>query len=246
MSDYETVGPGFWAAIDHCRTWKAFDGPVLDRVMRDGGLTDYTAAAIAIEYNLMNSLPWRGGFARFDRIAAIVNEAAAPVADDAPMAGKRDAVVSLAQRLQREFSLPTCPYSASSKLFWFVRPSGWTMFDKHAFNGLFDRSRGRGKDVPAFYDYLIEADFPGLSARVTAQGASRGVKLRGDQVLDKFLMFRGMEKKSGATFRDRIKADCQKFLEAEGGAALEAVAKDMDALLHADALEPATFGVRRP
>ncbi|ASS56452.1 hypothetical protein [Rhizobium leguminosarum] len=224
---------GFWATVDHWRTWESFDGPVRAQIVRDRELTGYTTAAIAIEYNLTNSLPWKGGFARFDRVAQRVNRIAETVEDSATMAVKRDAVVELADALQMDFALPAVPSSAASKLFWFVRPTGWTMFDKHAFNALFDkRSENRRQDLKDFYDVLIEMEFSQLGETVSMLAASDGISLNGDRVLDKLLMLRGSAKVIRETrFGDDLRRICRDYLESANNSALAAVASRLEDVL---------------
>lgn len=50
--------------------------------------------------------------------------------------------------------------SAFSKVAWFVRPNGWTMFDKFAYDGLmFDGVRGQTLSMAKFYKCLDALEF---------------------------------------------------------------------------------------
>lgn len=227
---------GYWATIDHWRTWNKFDGPVRDQVNRDGGLTGYTAAAIAIEYNLLQSLPWKGGFARFHTVACVVNKTANNIRDDATMKEKADATGELAKSLIKGTGVTKIPSSAASKLLWFVRPKGWTMFDRHAFNAVFERRPGkRSEDLKDFYDVLGSSRFGALAAEVVEIGLSNGVPLNGERVLDKLLMLRGAARLSeNDTFGDGVRELGREFFNREPNENVEKAAMQIDKLLSSE------------
>ncbi len=224
---------GYWATIEHMRTWDSFDGPMREKVIQDGGLTGFTAAAIAIEYGLMNSLPWRGGFGRFPRVAKIVNRNAAGIPTSANMEDKLAAVTQVAEDIMREFELGKLPTSAASKLFWFVSPGDWTMFDKHAFNGLIKRKKkNRAEDMDAFYAKLSLCRFGHYADLVMREGAACGQALNGERLLDKYLMLSGSASKaSEAEFGNRVRRECEIHLQTADGPRLKEIAERISRLL---------------
>lgn len=96
------AGQGFLAVLDHLRTWERFDGPVRARIESEGGMTAYTAAAVSIEYGLMQSLPWKGGFNRFGTIAELVNRAADGLEISASLSSKCKVVTGLATQIHEK------------------------------------------------------------------------------------------------------------------------------------------------
>lgn len=220
----------YWAIIDHLRTWNRFDRPVRLQIEADGGLTAYTASAIAIEYGLMQSLPWKGGFDRFRRIADIVNENAPPSAPGASLVDRCAIALRIAEKLQAKFTLPAAPCSAASKLYWFIRPEEWTMFDRHAFNALGMKSEGRKTDMARFYALLEKAGFRDCGRRLDVAAASHGVEIDGNRILDKMLMLQG----SAAVLRNRkfgenVRDECRRYDGLPDSVTIEAV-RDLETI----------------
>lgn len=236
---------GYWATIDHVRTWRLFDGPVRTEIVRDGKLTPYTTAAIAIEYNLLSSLPWKGGFDRFRTIADIVNEIVDDCSDDASLGEKLLAAQAIVVGLRERFSLKKGPYSAATKLLWFARPSRWTMFDRHAYNALFRDSSGRANDVPRFYRQLEDAGFARACDKIKSIADKYQVTLVPERIIDKLLMLRG----SAAIVRENrfgevTRADCGQFVKTNVDKALHGAANEVEFAL-ADWCGPAVLAATR-
>ncbi len=80
------------------------------------------------------------------------------------------------------------PVSAVTKLMWFLRPSGWTMFDRFARMGLI----GNRNDPLQFYRKLAEIDFTSLCDQLHLECRGKGFSdLYGERIIDKCLMFHG-------------------------------------------------------
>lgn len=186
-----SAGQGFLAVLDHLRTWERFDGPVRARIESDGGLTAYTAAAVSIEYGLMQSLPWKGGFDRFRTVAELVNRAADGLDVSASLSSKCAVVTGLATQIHEKADGGSRPYSAASKLFWFVSPHHWTMFDQHAFRAIYRPDHGREHDFPDFYKALDRLGFCSAADGLDEIARSLGMTAHGTRILDKLLMLRG-------------------------------------------------------
>ena len=198
--------------FEHLRSWAQFDDPISSDITKDGMLTWYTVAAIADEYFLTRTLPWKGGFVRFAKSAQIVNSATVEMRKATDLSERAEQVSSLAITIQQEFAMSKVPFSAASKLAWFACPKGWTMFDKHVFNALFRRSEGRSKDFPRFYSHLQNNNFDGLCGKVSEVAAKHGVTLVANRVIDKWLMIRGAEEvKRERSFAVNVRKSCEDF-----------------------------------
>jgi hypothetical protein len=189
----ETVDdPAFWAVVEHHRLWWAMDGPCRKKVEKDGKLADDVARVIARDYGVartIGALKVEGSdpIPGLPDLVRDINESDWP----SGLGARADQCMKLATGHAKRCSGKT-PISAVTKLMWFLRPGGWTMFDTYARHGLI----GHKNDVAAFYAALVDAGFQGRCEAIKARCNDHGFgELWGERIIDKFLMLHGAQRK---------------------------------------------------
>ena len=88
------------------------------------------------------------------------------------------------------------PISAATKVLWFLRPRGWTMFDRWAALGVLGRHANNLKCMEDFYKTLEDRGFDAClqSLREELQGSPFGAQLA-ERVIDKYLFLVGFSRK---------------------------------------------------
>jgi hypothetical protein len=193
--------PAYWAVIEHHRVWWAADGPIHRKIEQDGKLLVDVASLIARDYRVARTITsvddGKGNkTSSLPELVAAINAANWPIS----LAERAATCISIAENHAKATKGAT-PTSAVTKLMWFLRPSGWTMFDKFARIGLI----GSNNDARAFYTALDGANFVKRSQDLKALCSKHGFgKLWGERIIDKFLMLHGARKEAGTdVFHDR-------------------------------------------
>jgi len=184
------AGPAWWAVIEHHRTWIAADGCYRLEI-ESNGLTPELARHIAREYRVARTI---GAVAAGDSgIGALVEAINASEWPD-KLEDRAKLCIEIAET-HREKSKELgqgqkwhAPVSAVTKLMWFLRPGGWTMFDRFARMGLI----GNRNDPLKFYRKLETINFAGLSDQLYVECRRKGFPdLHGERIVDKCLMYHG-------------------------------------------------------
>jgi hypothetical protein len=82
------------------------------------------------------------------------------------------------------------PYSAISKLIWFMKPTDWTMFDKWAAAAVGVKSGSAAEKFERFYSRIGSLGFSATAAAIARKLEAQNLSgLSGERVVDKFLMF---------------------------------------------------------
>lgn len=194
MSDPEN-NAAYWAVIEHHHCWLAPDGCFYRQVVQDGRLTPEVARIIARDFRVSRTIGQVEGEGKnpsngVQVLAEAINTSDWP--DDLVDRAKiclaiandhRDACARLNKA--KAFHAPV---SAVTKLMWFLRPEGWTMFDKYARIGLI----GNKNDPESFYVRLSEVGFHAMCLRLNELCKEHGFpELWGERIIDKFLMLHG-------------------------------------------------------
>jgi hypothetical protein len=172
----------FTAVLEHHRCWLSSDGAYLAMV-GDSGLSTEIAGAIAKDYQVVRNI---GKQHWVEQLAARIRS----VSDDkwcTSLIGRFEICQELGQLHQKGGAFHA-PLSGITKLMWFLRPHGWTMYDRLARIGLVGRS-GNGE---TFYQKLDECGFVECAGSITDRCRTLKLPLFGERVIDKFLMLRGM------------------------------------------------------
>lgn len=175
----------FNAVLEHHRCWVFNDGACLRSVDSDG-LAPPIAYTIAKYYGVARNIGNR------ERVAELAGAISAVT--DEEWQGSLVSREKLCRNLGEAHKKGAkgkkhhLPISGITKLMWFLRPDGWTMFDSLACKGLV----GANKGSFAFYEKLDQCGFIECAATITNECRALDLPLFGERVIDKFLMLRGM------------------------------------------------------
>jgi hypothetical protein len=186
--------PRFWAVVEHHRLWMAHDGCFRQMVQREGKLTEDLARVIVQTYGVQRTMSKKRGSNDKTKQSLLllisgINEVCWP--DTLPC--RANICIALAKEYGKCVE-GNRPISAVTKLMWFRRPTGWTMFDGYARQGLI----GSKNDAMDFYKRLDQNHFPERAARLTELCRHKDLnELWGERIIDKFLMLHGAREREG-------------------------------------------------
>lgn len=177
--------------------WMTNDGIEVDLVQAQGGLlTSADVSGIGRLYSITRTLPKRTAAKVADEINTLRGSLKADglVKTAEACAAAAAAIAGLLPAQPDRKKKPTVPYSAVSKLLWFARPAGWTMYDSFASKGL--KARGSGKDrFLDFYRRLESANFDNTIRHVRPKLQEQQLPaLLAERIIDYELMRRGGRK----------------------------------------------------
>lgn len=176
--------------MGYYRWWLQFDGPILKAIDRDGLDSDNTLR-IANAYSVARTF---GGTdkTRWNDIASRINCLAKKWPAD--LQSRARCCIATAQEIRR-YHGGQAPYSGVTKLIWFLRPDGWTIYDSFAANALITGGGDGSHRVARFYEALGD-NLAELSRRIAPDVAAVEPALRPERVIDQYLMLRGMRGQS--------------------------------------------------
>lgn len=172
----------FNAVLEHHRCWVFNDGAYLSMV-REVGLTSDIAGKIAHEYQVIRNIGKEHLVAKLAAVLAAVSDE-----EWGTSLSERRAICQKLGESHQSGGGYHNPWSGITKLMWFLRPEGWTMYDSLACKGLV----GANKGSFAFYEKLDDCGFIECAATITNECRALDLPLFGERVIDKFLMLRGM------------------------------------------------------
>jgi hypothetical protein len=188
--------PLYWSTIAYVRVWWATDGVRL-AIIREHGMQPDMLRSLGAEYNVNRSIirqdRRRGAEdANARDVCETLHEAALRWPDD--LLGHAEVCVDIAARMQ-----PYTPgsnrnlVSAATKFMWFLKPDGWTVFDRFAAGGMGVAGHlSRVEQLRCFYHRLHDAGFGSLVAEMQAFIKKRLLPdLPSARILDTLLMARG-------------------------------------------------------
>lgn len=195
----------YWSVIEHHRWWLATDGPNFKEVQSTQKIDLTTATRLVREYSVARNIGKITGATSdgisglqslIDDINAITDEKwnenlhtrSKIVLEIADSFKKKRQAYSATQPEKNKKAKIHSPLSGITKLIWFKRPSGWTMFDQYARKGLL----GNKNDFELFYETLDSHDFSNRAAMLTELAKNADIPLWGERIIDKMLMFRAM------------------------------------------------------
>ena len=202
----------FWVTIGYLRAWWATDGPRLALIRQQGGMTARMLRNLGNEYKVNRSFVKKdvGGIVQRDRdrfkddpaaeiMCELLARACASWNDDLTERAEtcaaiaRDAAERGITKLSRNQQTRDLPVSAVTKFMWFLRPDGWTVYDRFARDGLEQPTvQAAIDDMLAFYKTLKDLDFVELVGGMNAViGKSPFKGLPAERILDTLLMARG-------------------------------------------------------
>jgi hypothetical protein len=210
----------FWAVIEHFQGMLGNDGHYLAQIRESGGrLSTDLAVTIAKDYSVARTIhkyvkaenePVLG----ISSLVFDIEELASNWPTDLFDRAKACCKIAEHHSERQTGKKKSTPYSGVTKIMWFLRPHGWTMFDSLAQFGLTGPGAG-SKCVEAFYQALEKENFFETCAEVQDILDKQGLKwLYAERVVDKFLMFRGSQwKDSEPTYFRRARTRGERFLD---------------------------------
>lgn len=163
------ISIAYCAVLDYYRCFMATDGPNL-ALIGDDGLTPEIADRIAREYKVRRNISDIADASgqKIPGVEALVDAINQSTWPDS-LSERADVCIAIAkghcdgvERLGLA-KVNQTPTSAVTKLMWFRRPEGWTMFDKQARLGLI----GNKHCAKTFYARLEKLDFQSIAAGIT-------------------------------------------------------------------------------
>jgi hypothetical protein len=188
--------PLYWSTIAYVRVWWATDGVSL-AIIRTHGMQPDMLRSLGAEYNVNRSIT------RQDRrrgaedthakaVCKILHKAAQCWPDD--LLGRAKVCEKIATRMRRYTPGSNRNLvSAATKFMWFLKPDGWTVFDRFAARGMGVAGHlPRVEQLRCFYKRLHDAGFGSLVAEMQAViKDSLLPDLPSARILDTLLMARG-------------------------------------------------------
>jgi hypothetical protein len=164
--------PLYWSTIAYVRVWWATDGVSL-AIIRKHGMQPDMLRSLGAEDNINRSIT------RQDRrrgaedthakaVCKILHKAAQCWPDD--LLGRAKVCKKIAERM-RPFTgkIEKNLVSAATKFMWFLKPDGWTVFDRFAASGMSVAGHlPRLEQLHCFYQRLHDAGFGSLVAEMQA------------------------------------------------------------------------------
>ncbi|WP_152564520.1 hypothetical protein [Neorhizobium vignae] len=176
----------FIALCERLRWWLWFDAPRQRLIAVHGGLTPDDVREIAGYYRFARNL-------HNDGIDELIESLSLAANQDFPTLEAR--AKQLAGIIDGHHTQHTTRFrlmSGTTKLFWFVRPEGWTPCDRLARAGLGTGGQGPIDQMTRFYRRLDEIDLVEHAAALDHFIADHGLpSLSGTRVLDVLLMMLG-------------------------------------------------------
>ncbi len=231
----EETAHAYWGYIDHSRKWADFDKAMLDRVRKDGGLTELSLLAIATEYGVNKSMP-RFNLSVWGEIAEEINQACRTPTPKPKLEEKARVATSLVEGFYRKHKIVFA--SAVTKAMWFVAPRKWTPFDNHAARAMTKKyGKGAREQMAHFYAALDAAGFDDVCERIQMK-LPNGSELYPERIIDKTMMLRGTAGGNANTkeFYKKIRKDAKIYLDDQPDDALHIEALAVAAVFGDDVL----------
>jgi hypothetical protein len=221
--------PLYWATIEYHRFWLSVDQPRLEILRQKGEMTPVLLRDIAREYRVSRSLKKADKNSLSDgpaeAVCRILKKESVSWNDD--LSCRKKSCLEIIEKM-RPFASKAAnsddgadernPVSAATKFIWFMKPVGWTIFDKYAATGIGIPETGRTalERMDEFYTALEYEGFPDLVGEIQSFISQEARSLRGlpaERILDTLFMARG---KRGAA-REHGVALTKAYLNGLGG-----------------------------
>jgi hypothetical protein len=202
-----------WALVSYYRGWLCFDGGWLKR-LKGSKLIEDDIRKIGIEYQVLRGIPkeTENGDKGAERLASLINAHIhswpTPLTSLADGASWCQRVADqAATKKYRDGKLVTYrPVSAVTKLVWFLRPDGWTVYDRLASRAMGLTYQAASEKMVAFYNRLASSGFAETARDINATLKSHDILVgRGERVIDQLLVYRGSNDDGKSEYRRRLK-----------------------------------------
>ena len=192
----------YWSVIGYHRWWQWLDGPELGALqIADGLLSPLSVRRIALAYRVSRGIrrpredeedegledPHAAG------VADLINNTIPAWLAQPDLVGRAAICIQTAEAAAAAHHTRGIQVSAFTKLFWFVGPAGWTVFDRFAADALGAVGARPVPRATSFYQILSAGGFAELSQQGNQliQQAELGT-FRMERILDQQLWLRGL------------------------------------------------------
>lgn len=193
----------YLAAVELYRTFLFEDGPVLETMAEAGGTMDHvTLSRIAQLYSVARTIPTPSDIGGPDVNREQFAKAMAALACQWPADFQsrakacRDVAVQLENGFDRrlrqdDFARKSSgPHSAVTKFIWFLKPEGWTVYDRLAADAVL-RSGGNTQERQARFYLTIDKPLSHWAGKLRPILEKFDKRLHAERLLDKFLLMQG-------------------------------------------------------
>lgn len=196
----------YWATVDFYRSFLFEDGPLLETIAdNEGVLTPKTLSRIAVLYSVSRTIPSPPeGFERNHNIKLFARRVI-ELADHWPedLLSRAEACRKAANDLAEQFELKDrtpgapirvrgAPHSAVTKMIWFLKPTGWTVYDRYAGDAVL-LSGGNTEDRQRRFYSTIAQPLAHWSHELRGPVAALHPKLHAERLIDKYLVLSGLD-----------------------------------------------------
>ena len=184
------------ATIAYYRQWLAFDGVWLP-IVKERGLITPALDAILREYGIARCVPSRKGDESSERDCKLII-ALSKVSGNWPesITARASRCVEIAESKNGLFSArkgkEIFAGSLVSKLMWFLKPEGWTIFDSYAALGVKAKGATKKDQMIDFYKKLVDNKFAELAKEMQTHIDETGFSgIHAARIIDLRLMLEG-------------------------------------------------------
>jgi hypothetical protein len=191
------------ALIELYRTFLFDDGPLLETIKDQGGsMSSTTLARIAQSYSVSRTIPAGpedNSGQNLELFAEVVTQLSRSWPGDFQQRAKacREAAVKLSREFVREDRTRSRafsgPHSAVTKLIWFLRPHGWTVYDKLAADAVL-RSGGSTEERQARFYLVVQEPLRDAAQRSQGTLGHLDARLHPERLFDKLLLCTSLSK----------------------------------------------------
>lgn len=182
------------AAVSAYGWWWFFDGPEQLRIHADKDqLNSVSVRRIASRYSVVRAIPKRATSDSIDwrasRIADDLNQLAPTLDATRSLPSVAAELTGIIERWKSDEVTKNKFASGATKLLWFLRPSGWTVYDAFAADGLGITKQGNTLNrMKAFYQKLDDLGFGAAAKQLDENFAQSVFPVSGSRSLDFIMM----------------------------------------------------------
>jgi|GEM_PF-6405540 hypothetical protein len=181
----------FWAVIERYFAVRLNDEDILRSIETNGGMDKDVVRDIFNKYSLNRSVGKNKELQNANKFCGEVNKFCNHNWPD-KIVCRAMRCAGMARRLKKSCPLRGEPASAVTKLVWFLKPQGWTIFDSYATAALGVGGSPSTRQMVDFYRQLDRRGFIGQADGITEILNRYGLAdLRGERVIDAFLWLAG-------------------------------------------------------
>jgi hypothetical protein len=175
---------GYHAVIEHYRTWLAGDHYYFEKLNICDSVEPDLLRAFARDYRISRTIP--RPLNAPDPIVKLWNGIRETQWSNCTIERAKQCRTFAENNKSERAKGKATPYSAVTKLLWFVKPTGWVMYDSLAAKAL-----GSRNGVLGFYKQLVYSGFKDTESSLEDAISYAELDLYASRIIDKFLWIKG-------------------------------------------------------